>query len=104
MHCTQGKDRTGLIIAMLLFLLEVPIAAMTNDYVMSEEELLPERESRLVEIRAIGLSDDFAGCPKDWIEKMHEYLQDKYDGVKGYCNTIGFTNEEQIELVRLLKA
>jgi len=89
---------------MILFLLEVPITAMTSDYVMSEEELLPERESRLDEIRAIGLSDDFAGCPKDWIERMHEHLQEKYNGVKGYCKTIGFTEEEQAELIGLLKA
>ena len=88
---------------MILFLLEVPIAAMANDYVISEAELLPERESRLVEIRSIGLTDDFAGCPKNWIEKMDEHLQEKYGGVKEYCKTIGFTEEEQAELIELLK-
>jgi len=88
---------------MILFLLEVPIAVMTQDYIMSEEELLPERESRLVEIRSIGLTDDFAGCPKDWIEKMDEHLQEKYGGVKEYCKSIGFEEEEQAELIRLLK-
>ena len=89
---------------MILFLLAVPIEAMTSDYVLSEPELLPERESRLVEIRSIGLTDDFAGCPKEWVEKMHEHLQEKYGGVGEYCKSIGFAEEEQAELIKLLKA
>ena len=71
---------------------------------MSEKELLPERESRLKEIRSIGLSDDFADCPKDWIEKMNEHLEEKYGGVSKYCEGIGFGNDEQDKLTELLKA
>lgn len=71
---------------------------------MSEEKLLPEKESRMVEIKSIGLTEDFAGCPKDWIENMHRHLEDKYGGVKEYCNKIGFGEEEQEKLVELLKA
>jgi protein-tyrosine phosphatase len=58
-HCTQGKDRTGLIVFLLLSLLGVGLEEITKDYVMSEKELLPERESRLKEIRSIGLTEDF---------------------------------------------
>ena len=101
-HCTQGKDRTGLIIALILFLLDVPISAISYDYVASEEELLPEKESRMREIRSIGLTEDFAGCPKDWIEKMHKHLNQGYEGVDKYCETIGFSKEEQEKLRKLL--
>ncbi|KAL3428321.1 tyrosine/serine protein phosphatase [Phlyctema vagabunda] len=101
-HCTQGKDRTGLIVALILFILEIPIEAISQDYCLSEPELLPERESRLTEIRAIGLSDDFAGCPSDWITKMQEHLQEKYGGIKKYCNEIGFTDDEQQRLREVL--
>jgi protein-tyrosine phosphatase len=102
-HCTQGKDRTGLIIALILFLLGVPIPAISHDYVASEEELLPEKESRMKEIKSIGLTEDFAGCPKDWIEKMDEHLNDKYGGVENYCEGIGFGKEEQEKLRQLLR-
>ena len=102
-HCTQGKDRTGLVIALILFLLEVPIPAIQNDYILSEEELLPERESRMKEIRSIGLTEDFAGCPKDWIEKIDEHLRKKYGGVKEYCRSIGFGDEEVEKLVGILE-
>jgi protein-tyrosine phosphatase len=101
-HCTQGKDRTGLVIALILFLLDIPSEAISTDYVMSEKELLPERESRLKEIRSIGLTDDFAGCPADWIEKMEGHLREEYGGVEGYCEGIGFGKVEQEVLRKIL--
>lgn len=103
-HCTQGKDRTGLTIALILFILEIPIEAISHDYLMSEEKLLPERESRLKEIHEIGLSDDFAGCPVDFIEKIYEYLQNTYGGVADYLTTIGFPEDERTALAKELKA
>ena len=103
-HCTQGKDRTGLIIALILFLLDLPIPAISNDYISSEEELLPEKESRMKEITSIGLTEDFAGCPRDWIEKMDEHLREKYGGVEKYCEGIGFSKEEQDKMREMLRA
>jgi protein-tyrosine phosphatase len=71
---------------------------------MSVEKLLPERESRMVDLKSIGLTEDFADCPKDWIEKMHGHLEEKYGGVKEYCTKIGFGEEERSKLIGLLKA
>lgn len=77
---------------------------MSKEYCLSEAELLPERESRMKEIKSIGLTEDFAGCPENWIEKMQEHLHDKYGGVERYCETIGFGKKEQQTLIELLKA
>lgn len=103
-HCTQGKDRTGLIILVLLLLLEIPVEAISKDYVMSEEQLLPEKESRMKEIRSIGLDENFAKCPVDWCEKMEEHLKVKHGGVKGYCRSIGFSEQDEERLVHILMA
>ena len=103
-HCTQGKDRTGLIICLILLLLKVPSKAITYDYRLSESELMPERESRLKEIHEIGLSDSFADCPEDWIEKIQSHLDEKYGGVRKYCRKIGFEEEEEEKLIGILKA
>lgn len=102
-HCTQGKDRTGIIVALLLFLLEVPMDAITFDYTMSETELLPERDERMAEILEIGLSEEFAGTPKDWIVRIHEHLQQKYGGVKSYLQSIGVGKETQQRLLDILQ-
>jgi len=102
-HCTQGKDRTGAIIALILLLLEIPISAITEDYRLSESELLPEEETRLREMKEIGLSEDFAGCPEDWIEKIEEHLSVKYGGVRGYLKNIGVDEEVQERITERLK-
>jgi protein-tyrosine phosphatase len=101
-HCTQGKDRTGLIIALILLLLKVPISAISRDYCMSEAELDPEMESRLVEIRSIGLTEEFARCPSDWIEKMGGHLNEKYGGAREYCRSIGFLEPDERSLLAIL--
>jgi protein-tyrosine phosphatase len=56
------------------------------------------------EIKSIGLTEDFAGCPADWIEKMDEHLREKYGGVEKYCVAIGFGEEEQSKLREVLRA
>ncbi|KAG4428047.1 hypothetical protein IFR05_016468, partial [Cadophora sp. M221] len=75
-HCTQGKDRTGLIVAILLLILKVPLEAIGRDYVMSERELESEKEARMVEIRSIGLSEEFATCPPEWVGCMERHLRE----------------------------
>lgn len=102
-HCTQGKDRTGIVNALLLFLLEVPLEAISNDYTMSEKELLPLREKMLGEIHEIGLSDEFAGCPKDWIYRMDEHINQKYGGIKAYLEHIGVGKDVQTRIIEILQ-
>merc|ERR1712070_971850 len=58
-HCTQGKDRTGLNILLVLMLLGVPIDAINEDYMLSEKELAPEKEEKVREIMSIGLPASF---------------------------------------------
>lgn len=102
MHCTQGKDRTGLIICLLLLLLDVPVDAVTYDYTMSEAGLLPEKEVIMVEIREIGLTEEFASAPREWIVKMHEYLGEKYGGTREYLETIGVDEGMQARITEKL--
>jgi protein-tyrosine phosphatase len=58
----------------------------------------------MVEIRSIGLTEEFAACPKNWIEKMQEYLEEKYGGVRKYCRSIGFSEMDEERLLGILKA
>ncbi|GJP98076.1 tyrosine/serine protein phosphatase [Aspergillus niger] len=59
-HCTQGKDRTGLIVLLLLLLVAdvVPEEAMREDYLRSEGELAIEMEERMKEVDLISLDLD----------------------------------------------
>ena len=119
-HCTQGKDRTGLVILLLLLLLLLPpdadeeedsssaadratcLAAIEHDYHLSEAALHAEMEERVREIREIGLADEFAGCPAGFTLEMKRHLDEEYGGVRGYLRAIGVGEEMQDQLRRLL--
>ena len=88
-HCTQGKDRTGLVVILLLLLLNVPLRPISADYMASENELESERESRMEEIRRVGLGEEFAGCPAGFVKEIANHLQHVYGGVSGYLRHIG---------------
>lgn len=88
-HCTSGKDRTGLVAFLLLLVLEIPLDVISVDYSASEGQLTSERALRIRELRAMGLSDDFADCPPNWVTDVHEHIKQTYGSVHGYLDRIG---------------
>ncbi|KAF2767405.1 protein-tyrosine phosphatase [Teratosphaeria nubilosa] len=94
-HCTQGKDRTGLVVVLVLLLLGVDQEAIEKDYCASEAELLPERTERLKEIRAMGLDERFAGCEAGFVRAVTGWLGERWGGVEGYLGHCGVGREER---------
>jgi len=101
-HCTQGKDRTGLVVLLVLLLLDVPVQAIEQDYRLSESELVPEKEEKLKEIRSIGLPDSFADCPADWVETVCDYIDQQYGGVEKYLAVRGISVQQQNGIKQIL--
>ncbi|CBF81243.1 putative tyrosine/serine protein phosphatase [Aspergillus nidulans FGSC A4] len=103
-HCTQGKDRTGLIVLLSLLLTSVVDAdVIASEYVLSEKELenesSEEKEERMKEIRAIGLDEEYARCPKDFTQRVATFIEEKYGGVREYLVSVG-VDEEILESLR----
>ena len=103
-HCTQGKDRTGLIVLLALMLCDVSVEAIAADYTLSERELGPEREEKLAEIRSIGLPDSFADCPAGWTGKVSQYMDKECGGITTYLESCGVSLDQQKRLRMLLLA
>lgn len=101
-HCTQGKDRTGLVIIVLLLLLDTPLDAISSDYLASERELLPERVSRLAEINEIGLSENFADCPPNFVDEVSGYIDEAYGSIERYMSSIGVSKTTQDKVIENL--
>ena len=125
-HCTQGKDRTGLIIILLLLLLLSPTptptpkttesqpqpqppstspsvsTAITTDYTRSETELLPEADDRLKELFELGIPESFLKCPPEFTDAIRAYLHERYGGVRGYLDYIGVGRQMQEGIRRRL--
>lgn len=92
-HCTQGKDRTGLVVLLLLLMLAVPLDAITHDYVASEAELCSDKEARMQEISALGLTEEFAGTPPDFVTQISQHIDRTYEGLQPYFQRIGLGAE-----------
>ncbi|GKT49299.1 tyrosine-protein phosphatase 1 [Colletotrichum spaethianum] len=101
-HCTQGKDRTGLIVTLVLMALDVPLEAIEHDYMLTSGALESEREERLAEIREIGLTDDWFDTAPDMIVRTARHLDDVYGGIAGYLDKIGFVQDDRKKLREML--
>jgi protein-tyrosine phosphatase len=102
-HCTQGKDRTGLIVLLVLTLLGVEEKAIGEDYKLSQGELQRERAERLEEIRSIGLTDDFADCDEGWTGRVCGFVKAEFGSVEMYLKGCGVIAEQQETLKRIIR-
>jgi HAD superfamily hydrolase (TIGR01509 family) len=93
-HCRSGKDRTGLLVALLLELVGVPRKEIAADYAISEQHLgvlarlaeLPVEERAEAEVLSRTL-------PETILDSL-EYVDSQYGGVRAYLATCGLTAGE----------
>lgn len=97
-HCTQGKDRTGLMVALVLLICKVPLDAIEYDYELTDEKLGDERDERMAEIREMGLPDSFGVTVQGFVPGIVAHLDDKYGGLDAYLDGIGFGPEKRTQL------
>ncbi|KAK0652233.1 tyrosine/serine protein phosphatase [Cercophora newfieldiana] len=103
-HCTQGKDRTGIIVILVLLILGVPQDVIDFDYQLTDEALFadPEKDSRLAEIREIGLTDDWGETSKILVACTIQHLDSCYGGLDVYLDGIGFHSGKREQLKEIL--
>jgi protein-tyrosine phosphatase len=103
-HCTQGKDRTGISVLLVLLMCGVDIKAIIADYRKSESELESEKVERMKEITSIGLDESFARCPDDFCDRIKLHLDENYGGVCQYLERIAVTRDQQNHIREILVA
>ncbi|KAJ7193985.1 protein-tyrosine phosphatase-like protein [Mycena haematopus] len=101
-HCTQGKDRSGLIIMLVLFILGVPVEEVAADYALSDDGLAPVRASMIKEVEEIGMDADYTKAPPEVVETVWDFLHTEYGGVDEYLDLIGFEEQKRRALRKLL--
>jgi protein-tyrosine phosphatase len=105
-HCAGGKDRTGLVTAMVLDLAGVPADEIGADYALSEERLQPrhdrwlaeaETEAERARIRRIIVT------PAESIMGVLQELERRYGGVRGFLRAGGASDEDLDAVVARLR-
>ena len=97
-HCHGGKDRTGIVTALLLSLAGVPREIIAEDYALSEVLLEPSFSAWVEErSRAEGQPVErplWMFSPPEKMLGLLEHLDREYSGVEGYLEAAGVTQEE----------
>nr|OQO25267.1 hypothetical protein B0A51_07048 [Rachicladosporium sp. CCFEE 5018] len=101
-HCTQGKDRTGLSVLLVLMLCGVGAREIDADYMATQAELVNERAARVKEIESIGLPESFADCEVGWVGKVEAWINDEKGGIESYLADCGVSKAEMESVRRIL--
>ncbi len=89
-HCVAGKDRTGLIAALLLALADVEPDAIAADYAESSSRLADAYLQRYPNLQRAEILEALR-CPEEGVHNMLSYLAE-YGGAAGYLRTIGLSD------------
>ena len=96
-HCVAGKDRTGIIAALLLALADVEPDSIAQDYALSTEQL---REAYLIRYASTGDAAaiiEHLRCPEVGVHNMLTYLE-RQGGIRAYLADIGLSEAEIAQL------
>lgn len=100
-HCTAGKDRTGVAVALMLDAVGVDRAALIADYVSSEQHLSgawAEGMYALITRMGVPLSPELrelvAGAPSGAIESALSWVDGEHGGSSAYLRSGGLTEHE----------
>ena len=106
-HCFAGKDRTGLITALLLGLAGVPAETIAEDYSLSagylskrffDPEAAPEIDASGYTLEQYQM--EYCYCAPDLMLETLRYIDERYGGIEGYVRDGGLT-QEQIDRLRI---
>jgi protein-tyrosine phosphatase len=92
-HCFAGKDRTGLVAAMVLALADVPHDEIAADFGETDRQLASAYEKWISEAPPDKRDEmrDELRCPPERILGVLEYLETKWGGVASYLEASGMS-------------
>ncbi len=104
LHCTAGKDRTGVSTAFLLSILGVRREIIEADYLLTN--LDTERQADFIE-STVGYPEGYnrekmmsiAGVPRDAMKDFLDGVESKWGSAVEYLEKIGVTND-QMDMIR----
>ncbi|MBE9524240.1 MAG: tyrosine-protein phosphatase [Chloroflexi bacterium] len=109
-HCTAGKDRTGVVVSIIQNLLGVPLTITMQDYLESNFRLQAYQQAIMKRIKLL----PFLGIPRDkflpLFEAREEYLHAAFEQIESEFNTLAsyfrlglnISSDDQQDLVNVL--
>lgn len=105
-HCTHGKDRTGIAVAILLAALEVPREAITDDYTQTGRNRPDQMDDFVDQIRSAGVDPEQVRSmfvtPKIAVEAVLDHLESAYGSAAAYLERRAGMRPDRLDAVRSL--
>ncbi len=95
-HCRSGKDRTGLVAALLLSLAGVPTEMICADFALTAELLKSPEADKQIDPNQPGYY--LRGCEPETMALTLGFLQQEYGGVPGYLRQQGVSASELVQI------
>jgi len=112
MHCTTGNNRTGVFIALLLLLLDVPTASIIAEYALSEQGLAPTRHINVERLLKKGAFEEYGaeearrkcermvGARGGSMQALLGEVEKRWSGADGYFGSVVGLSRGEIEGLR----
>ena len=98
LHCAAGKDRTGFVAAMLLCALEVPRAAVLEDYLLTNARVAPREDERFPPTIARILTTVQA----PFLQAAFAAIDEEFGNPQRFLQTAVGLQEQQVQRLRAL--
>jgi len=104
-HCTAGKDRTGILAALILLTLGVPEETIIHDHGLSNTYIKEKLVKIFEYLRSLGVDpesiSDYFNAPRDAMEATLDHIRSVYGSAEEYLITRAGVNAD---LLNALKA
>ena len=122
-HCTQGKDRAGVVAALILMTLHVPNETIMQDYQLTHELTLADINGKMQSLTGAAMYYPFLFPPAmltpSWfatgyplwlklvdtyppmMQNLLNYIEAQYGGIEGYLRSIGVRPIQQAKIMAL---
>ncbi|KAJ3320993.1 hypothetical protein HDV06_004652 [Boothiomyces sp. JEL0866] len=94
-HCSAGKDRTGLTVALIQLICNVSKEEIIAQYAKSAKLLESEHGNIVQRLGKLGLGPEFSGSDAAVMEKTISYIEKEYGSASGYLQSIGVSDSQQ---------
>ncbi|KAJ6497397.1 protein-tyrosine phosphatase-like protein [Mycena sanguinolenta] len=106
-NCTAGKDRTGLVAALILMLVGVDDADIKKDYALTTAGLEPAREKLTLRLQNIPVfRDNWEGAVnmgssrEESMTAILAMIREKYGGAAGYLTACTKLEQKDLDVIR----
>ena len=102
-HCSAGKDRTGITSAFVLRLAGVPVETVAEDYGITAKYLEPWFETALANAKENGRDPEkfkeMLKSEPEWMVDLLAHVDENYGGVAPYLKSLGIS-DDQLNTIR----